>query len=704
MTNSTRLPVAGDTIGRFTVVHAISGRTRLKSALFIGPHFDVVYFQALLEALNGVSEARVNNIGGSLVLVFDGLEETWKRICKCLDNLPAEVFALNQPVEKEVRLSDVLFKAALTAASVALPHPWHAGTGLAVSAGVLSKGAGTLITRGVKVEVLDALAVGLSLMRHNYFTAGAIATMLSLGQYLEEHSEQRSTELLKGLLRPQTEHVWIIADGVETRVTVADVQVGAVAVCGAGELIPIDGLVLEGEASVNQSSISGEAVPVHISPGDNVISGSVIEEGRLTIRVERAGSETSMARISKYIDQALRNKSKKQKKSQELADRLVPITLGLSMLTLLATRDMSRAASILTVDFSCAVKLANPIAMRSGMYAAGHAGVLLKGAAALDALLDVDTLVFDKTGTLTTGCLSVTDIVALDGRSKEDVLCLAAGAEEHYDHPVARAVVQEAKKRALALPPASRVDFIVAHGVSAFIDGANVLVGSQHFVADDEGVPCDTVEETAQSLRQQGKSLLYVAMEGKLAGIIALRDAPRPEASAVLSTLKEQGIRRIVVLTGDHKETALALTANLPQIDEIHYELKPDDKAVIVSRLKAEGHNIAYIGDGVNDAPALVSAHVGVCMPKGADLAKESAQVLLLEENLQAIVVAKEAANRTNAVIRHCFAATIGCNTVTMLLAAGGLPPVASALLHNASTVGILGYAATAASRPFAKQ
>ena len=696
MSRDTRLPLAGDTIGRFTVVHAIFGRVRLKSALLSGPHFDVVYFQALMEALGGVSEARVNNIGGSLVLSFDGQEVTWKRVCKILTNLPPEVFALNQPAEKEVRLSDVLLRAALTAAGVALPHPWHAGMGLAVSAGVLGKGVETFIARGVKVEVLDALAVGLSLMRHNYFTAGAIATMLRLGQYLEEHSEQRSTELLKGLLRPQAEHVWIVRDGVETKVTVAEVQVGAVAVCGAGELVPIDGQVLEGEASVNQSSISGEAVPVHVSPGDKVISGSVIEEGRLVIRVERAGSETSMARISKYIDQALRHKSKKQKKSQELADKLVPITLGLSMLTLLATKDMTRAASILTVDFSCAVKLANPIAMRSGMYAAGHAGVLLKGAAALDALLDVDTLVFDKTGTLTTGQLQVTDILAMDGLAEEDVLFLAAGAEEHYDHPVARAVVLEAKKRAFALPAASRVDFIVAHGVSAFIDGRNILVGSHHFVADDEGVACEAAEEAARALRQQGKSLLYVAREGRLAGVIALRDEPRPEAAAVLSALKELGIRRVVVLTGDHKETALALTAKLPQIDEMHYELKPDTKAEIVSRLKAEGYNIAYVGDGVNDAPALVSAHVGVCMPRGADLAKESAQVLLLEENLQALVVAKKAASRTNAVIRHCFAATIGCNTITMLLAAGGLPPVASALLHNASTVGILGYAATA--------
>lgn len=698
---SKSLAAAGDTVGRFQVVHATRKRIRMKSSLFTAPTFDSVYFQAFIEALPGVNEARVNIAGQSLVIVFDGSAQTWQRICGCLQSPPPEVFQLHQDTEIPVGFSTVATKAALTAAGLVFRPPLQAGLGWVVSVNVLAKGVEALINRGIKVEVLDALAVGLSLLRRNYFTAGAISTMLALGQYLEEHSEQRSIALLKGLLRPQSEHVWLVRDGVETRVTVAEVRQGDLAVCGAGELIPIDGTVVDGDASVNQSSISGEAVPIHIKPGDQVISGSVIEEGRLSIRVERAGSETSMARITKYIDQSLRYKSKRQTKSSELADKLVPITLGLSGLTYITTRDASRAASILTVDFSCAVKLASPIAVRSGMHAAGHAGVLLKGATALDALLDVDTLVFDKTGTLTTGQLTVTDIVALEGYSEQELLCLAAGAEEHYDHPVARAVVRETKARSLALPPAGRVDFIVAHGVSAFIDEANILVGSHHFIAEDEGVDCDAIEQKAHELRGQGKSLLYVAREGVLIGVIALRDDPRPEAAEVLAALKEQGFKHIVVLTGDHKETAQALGSHLPQIDEIHYELKPDDKAGIVSRLKETGHTVAYVGDGVNDAPALVNAHVGICMPKGADLAKESAQVLLLEENLHGLAIARKTANRTNTVIKNCFAATIGCNTLTMLLAAAGLPPVGAALLHNASTVSILSYAAMAASRPF---
>jgi Cu2+-exporting ATPase len=268
----------------------------------------------------------------------------------------------------------------------------------------------------------------------------------------------------------------------------------------------------------------------------------VVEEGRVLISVDRVGSETSLARISRFIEQSLRGKSKTQTKSSELADKLVPLTLALAAIKLVTSRDMNRAASVLTVDFSCAVKLASPVAVRSGMYAAGKAGVLLKGASALDALHDVDTIVFDKTGTLTTGEIAVTDVLPADSLGPEELLSLAAGAEEHYDHPVARAVVREARARKLALPPISRVDFIVAHGVSATVDGENVLVGSHHFIAEDEGVPCESCDRAAHELRRQGKSLLYVAREKTLLGIIALRDAPRPEAGAVLDALKEAGI------------------------------------------------------------------------------------------------------------------------------------------------------------------
>ncbi len=697
------LPFAapGTSVGRFTVVHALPRRIRLTSAALRSPDFDATYFQALLEALPGVDAVRVNSRGGSLVLSFDGRKETWDKAAVYLQAIPGEAYLAPAGSGEATEASEVAAKAVLTVLGQLLPPPFRGAASWAASFETLLVGAETLLSRGVKVQVLDAMAVGLSLLRGNYFTAGSISTLLAMGEYLEGQSEQRSVALLKSLLRPQSDHVWVIRDGREIRIAADDVVPGDRAVFGAGEAVAIDGLVLEGEASVNQSSISGESVPVHLKPGDSAISGSVVDEGRLVVKVERVGAETSVARIGRFIDQSLRNKSKRQTKSSELADSLVPITLGLAVLGWLLTRDMNRVASVLTVDFSCAVKLASPIAVRSGMYAAGQAGVLLKGAPALDALQDVDTLVFDKTGTLTTGQLEVTDVLPVQDLPSEELLSLAAGAEEHYDHPVARAVVSEAAARGLDLPPISRVDFIVAHGVSAFIDGKNILVGGYHFLAEDEGVTCGHMEETAGSLREQGKSLLYVAREGVLIGLIALRDTLRPEAPAVLDALKQEGIRRIVVLTGDHKDTALALQRSLPQIDEVRYELKPEDKALVVEELKRDGRYLAFVGDGVNDAPALVNAHVGICMPGGADLAKEAARVLLLKEDLRVLLHARKAANRTNAVIRRCFGATIGCNSLTVLLAAlKGLQPAAAALLHNLSTIGILGYAGMAASQP----
>ena len=689
----------GTRVGRFTVAHSLSGRVRLKSPSLSAPDFDATYYQALLEALPGVREVRVNTRGRSLVINYDGQLESWARVREYLEDIPSEVF-LRSGEDEAPRRSDVATKALLTVLAQYLPRPARAAVSWGICIETLGRGVETLLSRGIKVQVLDALAVGLSLLRGHYFTAASITTLLSLGEYLEHQSEQRSVDLLKSLLRPQADSLWVVRDGVEVNVPLKDVTAGERVVFGAGEAIAIDGIVVEGEASVNQSSISGESVPVHIKPGDAVISGSVVDEGRLVVEVERIGSESSVARISRFIDQSLRGKSKRQTKSSELADKLVPITLGLGAGVWLVTRDFSRMASVLTVDFSCAVGLTSPVAVRSSMYAAGQAGVLLKGASALDALLDVDSIVFDKTGTLTTGQLKVTDIIPLAGLEKDDVLRLAAGAEEHYDHPVARAVVKEARNKKLSLPPISRVDFIVAHGVSAFIDGKNVLVGSHHFIAEDEQIPCAHKEDEARDLRGQGKSLLYVAREGELVGIIALLDEARPEAESVLNRLKAEGVKRIVVLTGDHKDTALALQRRLPQIDDIRFELKPEDKAEVVEELKRSGLTTAFVGDGVNDAPALVNAHVGICMPKGADLAKEAAQVLLLKEDLHMLLYAITAAKRANAIIRQCFGATIACNSLTIFLAITGLSPVASAMLHNLSTIGIISYAGMASSRP----
>lgn len=682
----------------FSVVHELPRRLRLRSRRLYDPSLDHDYLVAVLEALPGVDRATVNTAASCMVVEYDGSGETRRRLLDFLENIPEDAYLPEVNRRDPIKPGTMISQAGAALSTPFLPQRVKAPLSTVLGLPTMLEGARTLVSEGLKVEVLDAAAVGLSLLRGDYAAANAIVAMLGLGEYLEQWTEQKSDDLLKNLLRPQVESVWVERDAREVQIPFGDLAVGEIVICGSGELIPVDGVVTDGEAAVNQSSITGESLPVHIRPGDDVLSGAVVEDGRLKVAAHSVGAETSMARMGRFLESSLRTRSPSQTRSDELADRLVPVTFGLGLGLFALTRDLRRAASVLTVDYSCAIKVAAPVAVKSGMYAAGHCGVLLKGGRALDNLARVDTVVFDKTGTLTRGDLKVTDLVPLNGMDGEELLALAAGAEEHYSHPVARAVVAEARARDLELPPISQVDFIVAHGVSAFVQGRRVLVGSRHFLEDDESVDCFEAAKLGKKLRGEGKSLLYVAREGVLVGVIALRDELRPEAAEALAMLKKRGIRKIVMLTGDHRDTAEAISGSLGCIDEVHWEQRPEDKASVMRRLTRDGHFTAFAGDGVNDAPALISADVGLCMPGGADLAREAAQVVLLDENLKALAVARDIAQRTDKVLRRSFQAAVGINSAVLLLAAGGrLSPVASAFLHNAATLGILGYAAASA-------
>lgn len=682
------------------IMHEMPRRIRVRNAEFHDPAFDPAYLEALLKNIPGVTHVRFNLKTASVVVDYDGETGCRENLLTCIEGIPEEAYrslSANEPAPDPVGTGA---KGVLAFLTPVLPRPFRAFLGWGLSLPVLMEGVETLLSRGIKVEVLDAAAVGFSLVRKDYFTANSIVALLALGEYLEQLSEEKTTGLLKKLLRPQVKNVWVERDGCETSVSLSEVMIGDRVVCGSGEMLPVDGVVAEGDALVNQSSITGESMPVHVQPGDEAYSGSVIEEGRIKIEARQVGGETGMARVSRFLENSLRFKSKSQKQSDELADRLVPTTLALGLGIFLVTRDVRRAAAVLTVDYSCAVKLAGLVAVKTAMYTAAHHGVLLKGSQALDALARVDTVIFDKTGTLTRGVLEVTDIISTGDMTSEELLALAAGAEEHYAHPVARAVVGEARKRGLELPAIGQVDFIVAHGVSAYVNGERVLVGSYHFIGEDEGIDCSGAKPYEGKLRQGGKSVLFVACEGVLEGVIALRDTLRPEAGRVLKELKTLGIDRIVMLTGDHPDTARTVSAKLEALDEIHWDLKPEDKAAIVKRLQDQGRLIAFAGDGVNDAPALVTAEVGICMPGGADLAREAAQVVLLREDLSALVAARRIACRTEQTIKNCFRSSVGLNTLFLLLASSGtLPPVFAAVLHNANTVGILGYAAMAGMR-----
>lgn len=681
----------------FHVVSEQPRRLRLRGPVIAHPCLDLAYLQALLAALTGVAAVRINPRARSVIVDVDGQPGTRARVLEALTNIPDDAWRVDAVRDQPPDPFRAIVSSLLALATPWMPLPLRVVVSWYLALPTMAQGVATLITDGVKVEVLDGSAKLLSLLRGDYFTANAIGAQLDWGAFVEATSEQRSNDLLKSLLRPQTDTVWILRGGAETKVPIGEVEIGDTVLCGPGELIPVDGTVAAGEAAVDQSSLTGESLPVPVKPGSPVLSGAVIHEGHIRIQVEQVGAATSMARINRFLETALRTRSAGEERSTRLADRLAPVTFAVSLGVLALTRSLTRAAAVLTVDYSCAIKLSNPVAVRSNLYAASRAGVLFKGAQALESLDRVDTLVFDKTGTLTTGEMRVADLIPFGDLDAADLLALAAGAEEHYEHPVARAVVAAAAARRLALPPISQVDFIVAHGVSAYVDGSRVLVGSRHFLEDDERVDCGAADGHRAALYAAGKSLLYVARDGALVGLIALIDRIRPEAAWALAELKRLGITRTVVLTGDYRDAARALVRALPAIDAVHWELKPEDKAAAVQRLKAAGRCVAFLGDGVNDAPALVSADVGISMPNGADLAREAAQVILMRPDLGTLVTAVATARHTQAVLRRSAMASIGINSVTMALAVGGvLPPVAAATIHNGSTVGILGYAALA--------
>jgi len=677
-----------------TIVSELPNRMRLKGRFLRDPELDPDYLEATLETIPGVDSARLNGRASSVIVQYDGRPEIRDAVLGCIQDLPLDVFQGKNDRKSPPSLLGLSVKGALSIACFFLPALFAAPIALVLSAPVIMDGLSCLWHQKLKVEVLDGAAVAFSLWRRDYFTATTIVALLALGEYFEKVSENKATGLLKSLLKPQTEKIWIEKDGQEIQIPFEEAGIGDRVVCGPGEMIPLDGRVVVGEAAVNQSSVTGESVPVHVKPGDEVISGSVIEEGRIIFEALHVGAETSVARISKFLEDSLRYESDSQEKSDELADRLVPLTFGLGVGLFALTRDLEKAAAVLTVDYSCVIKLSSPVAVRVAMHTAALQGVLLKGAQAVDSLARVDTLIFDKTGTLTRGELQVTDIFSARDLDDDQLLVLAASAEEHYAHPVAAAVVGAARDRELVLSPTSQVDFIVAHGVSAYIDDLNVLVGSRHFIEDDEGIDCSGADKAALAFQNDGKTLLYVARDGKLEGVLGLRDELRPEASSVLAGLKAAGIKKIIILTGDTERTANALAASLPDVDEVYAELRPEDKAAIVARLKEEGAILGFTGDGVNDAPALVSADVGICLPSGADLAKESAQVILLKEDLNTLLTARLIALRCQDTIHRAFVSAVSLNSSFLFLATlGWLRPVAAAILHNLSTVGIIGYA-----------
>ena len=571
-----------------------------------------------------------------------------------------------------------------------LPAPIRAAYTVWRSIAFVWKGVRCLLRRRLEVEVLDALSIGVSVLRGDFSTAGSVMFLLNLGSLLEEWTRKKSLDDLARSMALNVDKVWVRSQGTEVLLPLTKVQPGDEIVVRSGNMVPLDGTVIEGEAMVNQAALTGESMPVRKAKGATVYAGTVVEEGECVFLAKAAGGANRYDKIAAMIEESEKLKSSTENRALELADKLVPWCLAGTVVTYALTRNVTRAISILMVDFSCALKLSMPLAVLSAMRECGTAHITVKGGKYLEALAKADTIVFDKTGTLTRATPQVVDIIPFSNSEKDDVLRLAACLEEHFPHSMANAVVRAAREQGLSHEEMhSEVEYIVAHGIASRVGGERVVIGSYHFVFEDEHciVPADEQEKFDQMPAEY--SHLYMAASGQLVGVICIADPLRPEAASVLRQLHKLGIRNAVMMTGDSYRTAEAIARQVG-VDQFFAEVLPEDKANFVQKAKAEGCTVVMIGDGINDSPALSAADIGIAINSGAAIAREIADVTIKADSLEELVTLKTIANALQHRVNSNYRFVLSFNSTLIALGALGiLQPAASAMLHNVSTIGI---------------
>ena len=675
------------------LVHEIPGRLRLRTRTRISPQGAQILAERL-DAVAGILGVRVNPRTGSVLLYYADsasrtaacllLSSTDCSLCICSE--PVLSRHLPEPVAERPGVAPFLWHFLVRPL---LPMLFRVGTAIRRAIPYFRKGMASLGQGKLNVEVLDASAIGVSLLRRDFRTASLLMLLLGFGEALEAWTRKKSLDRLAESLRLDIDTVWVERNGEELHVPIAELLPDDLVIARAGSAIPVDGVVVRGEAAVNQASMTGEPLGVLRSPGASVFAGTVVEDGEIRIRSTGTGDDTRLKQIVRYIEESEKLKAGVQGKAERLADAVVPFSFLLAGAVWLLTRDPARAASVLLVDYSCALRLATPLAILAAMREGAAHGVLIKGGRYLEALGTATTVVFDKTGTLTESRPHVADVIPTSGWERDEVLRTAACLEEHFPHPVARAVVRRAEEEGLAhREEHTSVEYVVAHGIASHLHGRRVVLGSRHYVHQDEGVPLDAMHEEVERQSGMGRSLLYLAVEGELAGIICIEDPLRREAKRVVEALRETGIRRIVMLTGDDERTATAVAASVG-ITEYCAGILPADKADIVKQLQQEGP-VLMVGDGINDSPALSAADAGITLRDGADIAQEVAGVVLTECNLEHLLVAIRLGRATLRRIHTNFGWAVGLNTAFL---AGGLSgvltPGLSAILHNTTTIGV---------------
>lgn len=669
------------------VVHELPGRLRLRlsgeAALF--PRA-----AAALQQLVGVQSARLNPRCRSLTVTFDEGAALRRRILAVVADPPPVSTPASQPTPlNTTRLS-------LAAFSLATSTLLSGRTALLITLAnilpTLATGLVQSLRRGICVEMLDAIAVGMPTLRGQYRTANFTHFLVELADTIEASTSQHSDALLLSLLQRSPPDVRVeVADGAVQRLPYGALQGGEKVLVGTGEAVPVDGEVLRGDAYVDQSIITGESVPIPLSRGATALAGGIVVDGSLLVRADRIGQDTTSGRVSQFILESLATPAQVESAAQRFADRRVAITLGSAAAVFALTRDWRRIESVFQVDYSCTVRLGVPVALKTAMYRAAQQGSLVKNGQAIESLAKVDTVVFDKTGTLTHNSLQVTGVYPLvEGVTQAQVTAVVASLGEHTTHPIANAVVRLAREYHLAHVAHDEVKFIVGHGVEARIGKDHVQFGSERFLEDDEKISFAAQRALVERLLAEGQSLLFVACNHKPLAVFALSDRLREESAQTLTRLRHLGVKQIVMLTGDRKEKALAFGQELG-IDQVFYEQQPRDKAAVIAKLKAQGAHIAYVGDGVNDGPSLVEAQVGIAMPQAADIARASADILLTGERLDSLAEVVEIAQKTMALIHSNFYLGVGVNSSILAAAVFGLlSPIAAAALHNGTTVAIL--------------
>ncbi len=670
---------------KFQIVHESSGRMRIHCAQKRMRLEQADLLEAYLQQTGGVRQAVVHERTCCAVIHYQcAREELLQRISRFAYDAEgvAELAplhssrALNRTYEEKL-VGRIAFKAVR---SLFFPAPLRIAYTLWKSIPYLFRGVRCLLRGKLRVELLDGLSIGISMVRRDFATAGSVMFLLELGELLEEWTHKKSVDDLARCMSLNIDRVWLKTPSGEVLVPLNQVKTGDRIAVRMGGLIPLDSTIEEGEVMVNQASLTGESIPVPKRPGTAVYAGTVVEEGECILRVTQQSGESRYDKIVAMIEQSEKLKSAAENKASNLADKLVPYTLVGSGLAYLLTRNVTRALSVLMVDFSCALKLAMPLAVLSAMREASTYHVTVKGGKYLEAVAKADTIVFDKTGTLTYACPVVAGVIPFGGHSEEEMLRLAACLEEHFPH----------RDRGLShVEMHSQVEYLVAHGIASTVGTERVVIGSAHFVFEDEACTIPDGEQERFDTLPEQYSHLYLAIGGQLAAVICISDPLRTEAEAVINALRRLGIQKTVMLTGDSERTAAAIAAQVG-VDEYHSEVLPEDKARFVEAERAQGHTVIMLGDGINDSPALSAADVGIAISDGAAIAREIADITIAADDLFELVSLRMIASSLLRRIQSNYRFVIGFNGGLIGLgAAGVLPPATSAMLHNLSTLGV---------------